>query len=122
MPADLKIVRVDNSKALPLDSRPRFRSQCPLCFRLVFTWHRVHVVGKGIGGDDVAENLLWGCGFCHDSLHTRNRSTQGETFALLAERLIFYARHTVPELGAYADRKKYVGWLEDYYGGDSGLV
>lgn len=105
----------------PLDSGPLANGLCPLC-RQGFSWtgySRAHVVPKGHGGDDVPENAAYICGDgtrgCHGVLTHRGRGTHGLTYEQVAPAFVRYCRETVPQLGEYADGKKYDGWLEVYY-------
>lgn len=122
--------RIVNAKALPLDPKPaaeivgvRASGCCPLCGALGGL-NRAHVVGKGVGGDDVPENLAWICGDgvmgCHGCLTHHNRVI-GHRLSpdQVARAFVFYCRRTVPALGKYADDAKYAGWLEDYYLGNA---
>ena len=112
-PSDSKpTARIVDPKANPLDDTPRLTNFCPFCGQTSYVWHRCHIVGKGQRGDDVPENLAWACAACHDCLHRRTIGSHGLAYGLIAERLRRYCRFTVPELGAYADAKKYRGWLE----------
>lgn len=103
----------------PLDSGPLANGLCPLCRGRLVYYSRAHVVPKGHGGDDVPENAAWLCGDgtrgCHGVLTHRGRGTHGLTYEEVAEAFVRYCRETAPLLGVYADRKKYDGWLEDYY-------
>lgn len=81
----------------------------------------MHLVPKGLGGDDVDDNIVPGCGSgttgCHGLLtssmedpHHPEGLTVGEARELLLANLSVRER-------AYAETKKYPGWLEDYYRG-----
>jgi hypothetical protein len=85
------------------------------------TLNRMHLVPKGLGGDDVDDNIVPGCGSgttgCHGLLtssmedpHHPEGLTVGEARELLLANLSVRER-------AYAETKKYPGWLEDYYRG-----
>lgn len=81
--------------------------------------NRMHVVPKGIGGDDVDENIVPGCGSgttgCHglltsareDPHHPRGMTVAGARAGLLAS--------LEDDERAYAERTKHEGWLESYY-------
>ena len=101
--------RIVDGTAEPLDSEPIEGNYCPLCRKTVFRWERAHIVGKGVGGDDVPENLVWLCADCHWDLHCVEQDS------LTHRRLVIYCREKFPELGAYADRKKYFGYIERRY-------
>jgi hypothetical protein len=101
--------RIVDGTAEPLDSRPIDENFCPLCMMLTLTWERCHVVGRGVGGDDVQDNLFWACVPCHMRLH------RGQQDSDTHRRLVRYCREFVPELGAYADAKKYKGYIERRY-------
>lgn len=116
--------RIVNAKAQPLDDTPlripgRSFGCCPLCGR-ADQLSRHHVLPKGLYGDDLPENLIWVCGDgtrgCHGVLTHRNRGDHGLTFEEVAAALLEYI-DTLPQIRAYADRAKYVGWLDSYYGG-----
>jgi hypothetical protein len=117
--------RIVNPSAKPLDPTPLYTGVCPLCGRLVNTdLSRHHVVSKGQGGDDVPENLVWACGDgtrgCHGVLTHRGRGDHGDDFAFVGRSLLCYLDH-LPDVCAYVERTKYVGWLERYYGAAPGL-
>lgn len=114
--------RVVNRAAEPLDASPRQSGECPLCGGPLIQFSRAHVVpkGRGGGGDDTPENLVWICGDgvmgCHGCLTHRNRVIAHRLSPeQVAEALVVYCRVTVPLIGAYTDAKRYPGWLEDYY-------
>jgi hypothetical protein len=81
--------------------------------------NRMHIVPRGQGGDDVDDNIVPGCGSgatgchglltsaCEDSHHPAGL-TVAEARARMNERLTDRER-------AYADRKKYPGWIDDNY-------
>lgn len=114
--------RIVDKKAQPFDRSPIDAGVCPLCFGPMVQFSRAHVVpkGRGGGGDDVPENLAFICGDgvmgCHGCLTHRNRVI-GHRLAPdeVSTAFVLYCRVTVPLLGAYADAKRYPGWLEDYY-------
>jgi hypothetical protein len=114
--------RVVDKKAQPLDATPLRTGECPLCHRRHVTLSRHHVVPKGQGGDDLPQNLVWVCGHgtvgCHGVLTHRNRDGEsGLTYDEVAERLLRYlSRQSMEAVRAYAARKKYDGYLADYYG------
>jgi len=101
--------RIVDGTAEPLDSSPIDENFCPICEKFTLTWERCHVVGRGVGGDDVQDNLFWACSICHMWLHSKQQDTD------LHRDFVRYCRETVPELGAYADRKKYPGYIERRY-------
>jgi len=115
--------RIVNRGFKPLDDNPLLEDTCPICggpLTRYGTPSRAHVVPKGVGGDDVPENAAWTCGDgvmgCHGCLTHRNRVIGHPIDAQeVAENFVFYCREIVPALGAYADRKKFGGWLETYY-------
>ena len=103
--------RIVDGTAEPVDAAPTDGALfCPLCGMFVEQLQRCHVVGRGQGGDDVPDNLFWACELCHSYL-----PPQGEKASEAAYALVLYARRDVPELGSYADRKKYLYWLEERY-------
>lgn len=126
MGADFKAPpRIVDRDAQPLDRTPLDTGVCPLCGGPMIRYSRAHIVPKGrhAGGDDLPENLAWICGDgvmgCHGLLTHGNRVIGHPIDAATARaRLIVYCRATVPLYGAYADTKRYPGWLEDYYGGN----
>lgn len=112
--------RIVDPSFRPLDEGPLRRGRCPLCGGRLRVFSRAHVVPRSLGGDDVPENAAWLCGDgvrgCHGCLTHRNRVAGHPLLPKeVARRLVRYCRVTVPLLGAYADRRKYPGWLEDYY-------
>ena len=115
--------RIVNRGFKPLDDNPLLEHTCPVCGGPLAQYGppgRAHVVPKGVGGDDVPENAAWVCGDgvmgCHGCLTHRN-TVIGHSLSAddVAEGFVFYCREIVPALGAYSDRRKYDGWLEDYY-------
>jgi hypothetical protein len=105
--------RIVDGTAEPLDSSPIDENYCPLCHAFTAVWQRCHLVSRGQGGDDVPENLFWACEDCHGLLPPQGTSK------VVARRLVRYCRETVPELGNYADLKKYPGYLEWRYLGEA---
>lgn len=122
MPRPKPAKRIVDKTARPLDCEPLFDPpRCPLCKRLAgFGLSRHHVVPKGQGGDDLDVNLIWVCGDgtrgCHGVLTHRGRGDHGLTFEQVAAALLEYV-NTLPPIREYADRAKYVGFLENYYHG-----
>jgi len=122
MAADPKpAARIVNRNAMPLDDSPLRFSLCPLCGSRRRPLSRHHVIPKGQGGDDVPENLLWVCGHgtvgCHGVLTHHNRDgASGLDYPTVAARLVghLYSLRGGQYL-AYVARKKYDGWLLDYY-------
>jgi hypothetical protein len=111
--------RIVNPNVQPLDALPLRDGRCPLCRRRLVFFSRHHVLPKGQSGDDVPENTVWTCGDgtrgCHGVLTHRNRDGEsGRTFEEVAADLLRYL-DTQPLVRAYAEGKKYPGWLEDYY-------
>lgn len=112
--------RIVDPQARPLDEAPLRGGRCPLCGGRLRVFSRAHVVPRSLRGDDLPENLAWLCGDgargCHGCLTHRNR-VAGHPLSPeeVARRFVRYCRERVPLLGAYADRRKYPGWLEDYY-------
>jgi hypothetical protein len=83
--------------------------------------NRMHVVPKGVGGDDVIDNIVPGCGSgttgCHGLLTSRREDPHHPEKMTVEEATeLFLANLSVRER-EYADTKKYPGWLEDYYRG-----
>jgi hypothetical protein len=79
--------------------------------------NRMHVVPRSLGGDDVDDNLVPGCGSgttgCHGVLTSRNADgATGLTFEEAAAALVESLR---ADERAYAASSKYPGWIEDYY-------
>jgi hypothetical protein len=121
MPRPKPVARIVDKNARPLDEMPLLIGTCPSCGRFVGRdLSRHHVVPKGQGGDDVPENLIWVCGDgtrgCHGVLTHRGRGDHGLTFDEVAAALLEYV-DTVPPIREYADRAKYVGFLDAYYRG-----
>ncbi len=102
--------RIIDAKAEPFDSRPLMEGFCPVCDQPSNVFQQNHLVGRGQGGDDLDVNLFWSCRACNDKLPPQGLANTDECI-----RLVVYARHTVPELGQYADGKKWPGWLEERY-------
>lgn len=107
------VKRIVNPKALPL----RHEVRCPLCGAGGERLTRHHALPRSLRGDDVPENLVWLCGDgtqgCHGVLETMHRGGHTLSYVEVASALIRYCRDVVPEVGAYTDRKKYPGFLEE---------
>ena len=82
-----------------------------------------HLVGRGVGGDDVADNLIPLCGHgsvgCHGVITSHNRDgASGLTYPEVAHAV--RVSLTLPEVG-YVLRKKGRDWLDELYpSGDVG--
>lgn len=103
----------------------RREGRCRVCGRVpsghpLDSLQRMHLVPKGLGGDDVDENIVPGCGSgttgCHGMLTSAREDPHhpaGLTVAQARERLLLAL---LPEERAYAAGKRYEDWLDSYYG------
>lgn len=111
--------RIVNRDVQPLDRTPLETGVCPVCGGPMLVFSRAHIVPKGQRGDDVPENVAWICGDgtrgCHGVLTHRGRGDHGLDYGQVSVEFVRYVRDVVPMLGAFADSKVYVGWVEDYY-------
>jgi hypothetical protein len=83
--------------------------------------HRMHLVGKGVGGDDVDENIVPGCGSgttgCHGALHDHGAVSypsllRGKPWTAVAAALRANLR---PDEVGYVLLKKGSDYLEGHY-------
>lgn len=83
--------------------------------------NRMHVVPKGLGGDDVDDNIVPGCGSgttgCHGLLTSAHEEPGHPAGMSLDEARRRMIERLTDRERAYAEQKKYPGWVEDYYGG-----
>jgi hypothetical protein len=104
----------------------RREGECRVCERTpsghpLDSLNRMHVVPKSLGGDDVDDCIVPGCGSgstgCHGLLTSAMEDPHHPAGLTVAEaRELLLANLSVRER-EYAEAKKYPGWLEDYYGG-----
>lgn len=90
---------------------------CAVLGRRTRATNRMHIVGKGQGGDDVDANIVPGCGSgttgCHGVLTSRNADgSTGDGYATVA---YAFVEGLTDEERRYAESTKWPGWLEDHY-------
>lgn len=96
--------------------------KCRACGRRGYwTLHRSHLVGKGVGGDDVDENIIPLCGSgvtgCHGALHDHCKVSPPSNLAGSDWHMVASAiRATLlPEEKGYILMKKGAAWLDAHY-------
>jgi len=103
----------------------RREGRCRVCRRRDPGMNRMHIVGRGVGGDDVDINIIPGCGSgtvgCHGVLTSRNKDgATGMTFVEAARRMT--ASLTDDERGYVRDKQseewylRVYGWPLNYKG------
>ena len=77
----LKVKRLVNKKAVEAERKDRCEA-CPSTWGLQVH----HVISRGSGGPDMAENLICLCASCHTKAHAGN-ILRGELFKIVGRRL-----------------------------------
>jgi hypothetical protein len=107
-------------------AKVRAEGRCRVCKRVPSGHHldslnRMHVVPKGVGGDDVDDNIVPGCGSggtgCHGLLTSRREDPHHPAGLTVAEAQLRLREGLDKAERAYAVRAKWAGWLESYYPG-----
>jgi len=85
----------------------RLEARCRACGIVGKPLERAHLVGRGVGGDDVDANLVPLCSPCHRRLHTHERGWRVVASALRRNL-------TNVELCYIVDHKS-LDWLDEVY-------
>ena len=119
---DWKVPRVvdpDAGKA-----KIRREGECRICERVpsghpLDSLNRMHVVGKGVGGDDVEDNIVPGCGSgstgCHGLLTSKREDPHHPAGLSVAEAHDLMNRRLTDRERAYAEQKKWPGYVDETY-------
>jgi len=98
--------------------------ECRLCGHVpsghpLDSLNRMHVIPKGQGGDDVEDNIIPGCGSgttgCHGLLTSRREDPHHPRDFTVADALDAMNRRLSDRERAYAEGKKWPGWLGETY-------